>query len=170
MNNIKRVLYIVFGVAILMSCDESGTDPVTDTLRFDLFQSSDFDYSGVMEVYENSTGVLTVDIQLLGAQASGVVFPAHLHFGPYDAPEAEIAFMLNPVSGDNLRSMTELGPLTNGNNLSFEDFKAFDGHVKVHLAADGPDYEVILVSGNVGVNYTAGSSIDVNKISICSTE
>jgi hypothetical protein len=45
--------------------------------------------------------------------------------------------------------------------------KSFDGHVKIHLANEGPDYEVILVAGNVGGNFNAELGFDPTKLAIC---
>lgn len=45
--------------------------------------------------------------------------------------------------------------------------KAFDGHVKVHLANDGPDYGEILVAGNIGRNFSAEQGFDPGKIAVC---
>ncbi len=171
MNNLKRYLLILLGLAFFTACDgDSDPDPLQNSIRFELFQSSDFEYNGVLEVTELKDGNLQLDISLDGAQASGISFPAHLHFGAYDAPVAEIAFLLNPISGTSLQSSTLLGTLADGEKLTFDDFKSFDGHIKIHLAADGPDYETILVSGNVGMNYTAGVGFDVSKITVCSPE
>jgi len=70
----------------------------------------------------------------------------------YDEPNAVIAAMLNPVNSATLKSTTIIKELTDGSKLDFESFKTFQGHIKVHLASDGPDYKVILVSGHVGNN------------------
>jgi len=171
MNRLKYFLLVLLSPMVFMACDsDPDPDPVANSLRFELFQSSDFEYSGILEIVELKDGNLQLNISLTGASAPGVSFPAHLHFGAYDSPVAEIAYMLNPVGGSTLESSTRLSTLTDGENLSFEDFKSFDGHIKIHLAADGPDYETILVSGNIGMNYTAGMGIDVNKITLCSPE
>ena len=43
-----------------------------------------------------------------------------------------------------------MSSLTNGEKLDFDDLEFFEAHIKVHLAAEGPDYNVILVAGNIG--------------------
>ena len=73
--------------------------------------------------------------------------------------------MLNPVSSNKLESTTLLGSLSDGRNLKFDDLAAFDGHIKIHLANEGPDYTVILVAGNLGPKSKAG--FDPNQVAVC---
>lgn len=163
---------LIFGLIISLgfwSCSEQEPDKYTgQKLEFELFKSSDFNYSGNLSVNELTGGDLEFIIQLDGAKSSdGYVFPAHLHFGGYDAADAPIAYLLNSISAKDLKSVTVLGQLSDGTKLDFEEMKAFDGHVKVHLANDGPDYGVILVAGNVGGNLSSEASFDPSKIAVC---
>jgi|SRR5690606_4279047 len=165
-----RKLFLAFLiVAGLGACTEEEPDLYSGRqMEFDLFKSSDYDYNGTLTVRELRDGKLDLDIQLEGAKSSADYnFPAHLHFGAYDQVDAPIAFMLNPVSSKSLLSSTVLGSLSDGSNLTFEQMKSFDGHVKIHLANEGPDYGVILVAGNVGANFSAGVGFDVSKIAVC---
>ncbi|MFC3880987.1 hypothetical protein ACFOSV_12395 [Algoriphagus namhaensis] len=165
----KKLIYLIPLVLLIVSCNkDSEQRGYKNSVRFELFQSSDFEYTGFLEVFELNDGKVRMDIQLTGANSPSLDFPAHLHFGAYDAPVAEIAAMLNPINGSDLKSSTILPTLADGEVLSFEDFQSFDGHIKIHLAAEGPDYEVILVSGNIGSNYTAGLGFDMDKITTCS--
>lgn len=133
-----------------------------------MFKSSDFDYNGTLTVRELRDGKLEFGIQLEGAESSTEYnFPAHLHFGGYDQAEAPIAYLLNPVSSKELESTTVLGSLSDGSTVNFEQMKTFDGHVKIHLANEGPDYSVILVAGNIGANFSAGVGFDASKMAVC---
>ncbi|MFC3414374.1 hypothetical protein [Algoriphagus hitonicola] len=105
-------------------------------------------------------------IQLEGARGdSETNYPAHLHFGNYTEADTPIAFMLDPVSASNLKSSTILEQLSDGSRLTFDEVSGFDGHIKVHLAADGPDYEVILAAGNIGLN--AGADFKLDEMAVC---
>lgn len=152
------------------SCSE--TDPEIYTgqkLEYQLYKASEYDYNGTLTVRELTDGNLELSLQMVGQiSTSATSFPAHLHHGDYTDPEAPIAFMLTPVSGADLQSKTVLGPLMNGTKLSFEDMKTFDGHVKVHLASEGPDYKVILVAGNIGSNVNEAVEFDASQMTICS--
>lgn len=163
---------LIFGLIIVMglwSCTSQEPDQYTgQSLEFELFKSSEFDYKGTLLVQELTSGDLEFVIQLEGARSSSSIsFPSHLHFGGYDQAEAPIAQLLTPVSGNDLKSVTVLNLLSDGSKLTFDKMKNFDGHVKIHLANDGPDYSVILVAGNVGANFNAESVFDPSKITVC---
>src|SRR5690606_22543336 len=95
-------------------------------------------------------------------------FPAHLHYGAYGATDAPMAAMLSPVDLRTLKSVTVVESLASGESFNFEDVADFDGHVKVHLAADGPDYHIILVAGNIGKNKPSLSL--ENRRAVCPTK
>ncbi len=163
---------LIFGFVILLgftACTES--DPVeitTNRIEYQLFQSSDFNYSGTLEVIELTNGKLEFSVKLLGATGNSETnFPTHLHFGNYEQPEAVIAAILQPVNSATLSSKTILSELSDGTKLNFEKMKSFDGHVKIHLAADGPEYQVILVSGDIGINQANSEGFDRSKIAVC---
>lgn len=165
----KKLILILMISSGLVACSEQEPDLYTgQQLEFELFKSSDFDYNGTLSVKELRDGNLEFEIQLEGVSSSTEYnFPAHLHFGGYDQADAPIAYMLNPVSSKNLESSTVLDKLADGSKLTFEQMKTFDGHVKIHLANEGPDYSVILVAGNVGGNFNSELGFDPSKIAVC---
>lgn len=167
MRNIILSLLLLTSFA---SCNDGDPEVYTgQKLEYQLNKASDFNYSGILTIKELMDGNLEMTIQLIGEKStSATSFPAHLHYGNYTDPEAPMAFMLNPVSGDDLQSKTILGSLMDGNMLSFEEMKAFDGHVKVHLASEGPDYKVILVAGDIGSNLDESIEFDPSQMTICS--
>jgi len=165
----RKLLVILFLGISFFGCSENEPSSYTgNQLDFELLKSSDFEFSGNLEVKELVSGALEFNLSLTGPKGdAGINYPAHLHFGTYDSPEAVIAAMLNPVNGASLKSTTIVSNLSNNTVLDFESFKSFNGHIKVHLAAEGPDYKVILVSGNVGQVASNSSNFDSSKIEIC---
>lgn len=151
-----RKLILAFAiVGLFVSCTETERPSryVRSTI-YELQQASDYEYTGELEVGELPTGELELVITLKGAKGStAVTYPAHLHYGPYGTPDAPMAAMLSPIYASSLVGATILTELSNGNVINYDSFQTFNGHVKVHLASEGPDYEVILVAGNVGANY-----------------
>ncbi|MGY6560339.1 MAG: hypothetical protein ACXIT9_13765 [Nitritalea sp.] len=139
-------------------------------MEYPLFQgNAPFAFDGTFTVRELEDGTLTLDLRMNGPKGdASVAFPAHLHFGSYNEVDADIAFLLTPVNSETLRSETVLGSLSNGKTLTFADFQNFDGHIKVHLADSGPEYEQILVAGNVGRNDTSPEAFDATAITVCS--
>jgi hypothetical protein len=165
----KKLIFGLLFLSGIWSCTDSEPEVYSgQRLDFELFKSSDFDYSGQLSVQELIDGSLEFNIILSGASsASSMSYPAHLHFGSYDQANTPIAAILNSIPSKELKSVTILNQLSDGNKLDFDAMRNFNGHVKVHLAADGPDYGVILVAGNVGNTKLDQSEFDRNKIAVC---
>lgn len=159
-------------VAILLfclSCTEDEEGGLTGRqIEYPLSSAnSAYLYEGTAVFKEMETGGLEITIQLSGDRGEeAYYFPAHLHFGVYDTPEAPMAAMLNPVDIRTLKSVTVVDKLSSGGSFQFDDLKDFDGHIKVHLADDGPDYHVILVTGNIGKNKTTDALV-MSGIPLC---
>ena len=164
MKKLLLLLTISFGLG---SCAESEDKYFTGrSLEVDLFQASTYNYKGKVEFKEVVGGSLELSVRLDGAKSyTDDIFPAHLHFGSYNQADAPIAQVLNPISSRKLESTTQLGTLSDGRNLKFDDLTAFDGHIKIHLANEGPDYSVILVAGNLGPKSKA--DFDPNQVAVC---
>jgi hypothetical protein len=165
----RKLIFVLFLAITLAGCSETELATYTGNQRnYELYKSSDFDFSGSVDVKELVAGGLEFTIVLGGPKGDATTnYPAHLHFGSYETPEAVIAAMLNPVNSASLSSTTVIQELSDGSKLSFETLKDFDGHIKVHLASDGPDYKVILVSGNVGQLSANSSEFDPSKVAVC---
>lgn len=168
MNYFKNVLAILLLSAVIGACTDAESEKYTGKqVQYQLFQASDFDYTGIATIREMIGGNLELTIQLEGERGSEEVsYPGHLHFGSYSTPNAPIAFMLNPIKASSLESITILEQLTDGNRLLFDEIEGFQGHIKVHLASDGPDYETILVAGNIGA-LGHSQAFDIEQMVIC---
>ncbi|WP_240686675.1 hypothetical protein [Algoriphagus formosus] len=164
----KKLLLSIMIIGLGFACSDPEPDTYTGKVaEYELYKSSDFDFNGTLTVKELVGGKLELSIILDGANSnSNVSYPAHLHFGNYQLQDAPIAFVLNSVPANSLQSVTVLEQLSDGSRLSFEDFALFDGHVKIHLANDGPDYEVILVAGDIGLA-AEQSVFDPSKMAVC---
>ena len=163
----KRLLLLLTLSFVLGSCADPEDQYYTGrSLEVDLFQASTYAYKGKVEFKELIGGSLELVLRMDGPKSTTEdTFPAHLHFGSYDQVDAPIAQVLNPVSSSKLESSTKLGLLSDGRNLKFDDLTAFDGHIKIHLANEGPDYSVILVAGNLGPKSKVGFNSD--QIAVC---
>ncbi len=165
----KKILIALLIGFIFFSCADTEPSIYTgNRISYQLFQASTFDYSGSVDVKELVSGELEFNIALAGPKGyESSNFPAHLHFGTYDSPDAVIASMLSPVNGGSLKSTTLIRKLSDGTDLNFESLKDFSGHIKVHLAGEGPDYKVILVAGNVGQFASSSVGFDQSKMAVC---
>ncbi|AWW32567.1 hypothetical protein DN752_21790 [Echinicola strongylocentroti] len=146
----KKLIGLLILVSIFFSSCSELEDSLyeKEALAYDLQTvSAEYGYSGeaTFRQFSNGSG-LEITIQLFGeASEDEYYFPAHLHFGPYEEEtHAGMAEMLSSVDIRPLKSVTVLEGYT------LADLKENEYHIKVHLAADGPEYDVILVAGNVG--------------------
>lgn len=169
-QSMKKLLLILFAALFFTSCTESEDKKYTgQELAFSLFQSSTYDFSGNVLIRELINGDLELTLKMDGSKANtDYTYPAHLHFGSYDQKDSPVAFLLNPVSARTLESVTVLGTLSDGRLLNMEAMKSFDGHIKIHLANEGPDYGVILASGNIGPKSTAKFELD--QMALCANK
>lgn len=166
----KKLLTIILLTAVFFSCQKEN-DPVFtgNELEYRLYQSSAFNYSGTVHVKELIGGDLEFNISLEGEKGdTDYFFPAHLHLGKYDDPNAPVAYLLNPIGIRSLQSSTRLNQLANGQKLTFEDVKNLDGHIKIHLADSGPEYLVILSAGNIGKNDNSPEFFNKESVAVCS--
>lgn len=165
-----RYIFLFLALLVSYSCtrDEDENTYTGREIEYELFSATDaYNYKGKVLFKELNTGQVEIFIQLTGNRGNeAYYFPAHLHFGAYDAPDADMAAMLTPVDIKTLKSTTIVRKLSNGQILSFDGLKDFDGHIKVHLAADGPDYQIILAAGNIGANANNGT-MDRSKMTLC---
>jgi hypothetical protein len=166
----KKLAVIFLMSFLFVSCSKDKDSPYTrNELQYNLYQSSDFNYTGTLSVKELVGGELELTIELIGNKGNTeYFFPAHLHFGTYDDPNAPIAYLLNPIDIKSLRSVTILGQLSSGTKLNFNEFRNFDGHVKIHLADSGPEYQVILTAGNIGINDNRPEAFIKENMTLCS--
>lgn len=162
-------LFVVIGIFMLcLSCSQQEDQVYTNReARYILYRANSiYEYQGVVVFKELLSGEVEVLVEIEGKKGDeAYFFPAHLHSGAYDTPEAPMAAMLNPVDIRTLKSTTLIRELSDGKKVRFDDLAQFDGHIKVHLAADGPDYNVILSAGNVGMN--SSEEIIMDNITVC---
>jgi hypothetical protein len=153
MNMHRLILLVTFlFVLTLGACSDEEEDIYTGRMEaYQLEQTSEYDFSGVATVRELRKGGIEIQIQLTGPSTDAIYhYPAHLHHGDHRDFQAPMAQMLNPIDARVLLSITSLDKLADGSAMNFDRFLDFEGHIKIHLAEDGPDYEIILASGNVG--------------------
>ncbi len=166
----KKLSIILILGWLFFSCNPDNEELYTgNTLTYELYSASDYNYTGSLTIKELANKDLEFNLKLNGAKSDAAyLFPAHLHFGAYDQPEAAIAHLLSPIDIRTLSSTTVIRSLTDGQKLTFADLANLDAHVKVHLADSGPDYQVILSAGNIGKNDNSVETFQKSMITVCS--
>jgi hypothetical protein len=143
-------------IIFALSCQEKEIQENNFTgneITHQLIQSSDYDISGIITFKERLDKSTLVEIQLEGTQGN-IYHPVHLHLGDINTPDADIAALLTPVYGENGKSETLLTSLANESKISYQDILQLDASVKIHLAAEGLDSQIILAVANIGSNGT----------------
>jgi ferredoxin-fold anticodon binding domain-containing protein len=165
----KKSFLILTSLVLIFGCATDNLEKEVASISYDLHQSSDFNFGGKATFNQLNNSTVELVIQLTGQKSDlPYYYSAHLHFGSLDSQDASIAHHLSPVDSRSLQSRTILGNLSNGSKLAFDDIINFDGHIKVHLADQGPDYQVILVSGNIGSNDNSLAAFNAENLKICS--
>lgn len=150
---LRKGLWVAF-VVLLTSCTEKAPfeeEFTGNEITYQLQQASEYNIEGAVTFKERFDGSAIIEIQLMGTEGD-VYFPAHLHYGDIFQPDAEMAAQLTPVYGVSGKSSTLINSLANEEQVTYEELLKMDGHIKVHLAADGYDYKTILAAGNIGSN------------------
>ncbi|MEQ9426263.1 MAG: hypothetical protein RJQ09_17695 [Cyclobacteriaceae bacterium] len=146
--------YWIFGLmlSVTFGCtpDSVQNEITGNQVQYALFSGSDFGYEGLVIIEELTNGSPRITIELSGPNGEAS-FPAHLHFGSFSNPNADLAALLTPINAKNGIGITDLEFLSDENKISYTDFINFDGHIKVHLD-DGANQDVVLAYGNVGSN------------------
>jgi hypothetical protein len=162
---------IIAGLALILfaGCQENETvqsDFTGNEVVYSLQAGSEYDISGTATFRERKDGNTSIIIKLTGTEGN-LQHPVHVHMGDIGSPGTEVAALLNPVQGSNGKSETTFTMLADETPVTYAQLIALEACIKVHLAADGPDRDVILAGGNIGDLVNARTS---GKISICKSE
>lgn len=166
-------VFLIFCSLGFWSCSSNSSDDADDVytgreMVYDLFQTSDFPVSGSVIFKERNDSSVEVNVNLNGTEGN-VFHPVHLHYGDVTTPDAEIAFLLNDLKGEEGISSTIVRTLSDESQFTFDKLQEFDGSVKVHLGATGADADIVLAGGNIGLNQSAPSTGRL-KVPVCKSE
>lgn len=178
MKNEIRVWFIsAFSLMSVLGCqsddvkkqDDTDPDITGRSITYFLDQASDWNVNGFVVFNERTDGTTRIDIKLNGLGQDSQ-HPVHLHLGDISTDDADVAALLSPLSGKTGESKTTLTRLADDSVITFEELKALNACIKIHLAASGEEQNIILAAGNIG---SAVGKTDVtgrNKIGICKSE
>jgi len=127
-------------------------------------ESTYYSGSGTVTFRERIDNGVTIDIAM-DPTGSGGTHPAHLHYGTFDIPDAEMAAMLTPVDATTGTSSTTIYKFLDDTEVTYNDLMNFDGSIKVHLD-DGANKKVVIAATNIGLN----ASMDISDIASCSSK
>ena len=167
----KKLILIVFVSALLGACQENESISVETTgneMVYPLQKASDYDVNGTVSIKEKCDGSSIVVVSLTGTEGE-IEHPVHLHLGNISETDTDVAALLNPVIGSNGQSETLLRHLSDETQITYRQLIDLNASIKVHLAASGPDRDIILAAGNIG---TASTDVAGGRagVGICKSE
>ncbi len=170
MKPLRIILLLTF--ALPFSCEESDQPVISDLTGnetvYSLEQGSGYSISGAIIFKEKKDGSTRINIALTGTEGE-LYHPVHLHIGDISLEDADLAAQLNPVHGKTGKSTTDFKMLADESTITYNDLKNFAGCIKIHLAAAGPERDIILAAGNIG-QLSSGSAGGRLSIATCKSE
>jgi hypothetical protein len=150
-------LGLVFLIFISCQDQEIATEFTGNEVVYALQAGSSYSVNGTVTIKERKDGSSTILVALSGTDGAPE-HPVHLHLGPIGTPDAEIAALLNSVKDSSGKSETNLQRLADESTISYQQLITLNACIKVHLAASGPDRDIILAGGNIGAALSAAAS------------
>jgi len=138
---------------VLIACEDkenvTGNDFTGNEIVYSLEAGSEYNISGTATLKEKVGGNSLIIVQLSGIDG-GAEHPVHLHLGSIGTPNAEVAALLSPIVNVTGKSETDLESLADETPITYSELIKLSASIKIHLAASGPDRDVILAAGNIG--------------------
>jgi hypothetical protein len=162
-------------VATLLGCqDQENSAPSDFTGNESVYTlaappDAAYDISGTVTFKEKKDGQTVIIVALSGTDGD-VQLPVHLHLGTIGAPDADVYALLNPVLGKTGQSETLLAHAGDETPLDYQQLIALNACIKVHLAASGPDRDVVLAGGNIGSAFINDTSARGSFFASCKSE
>lgn len=166
----RAIAGFVMGISLL-ACrenEEIRSDYTGNEMVYPLQQGSDYLVDGTVTFKEKADGTTEIQVSLSGTEGN-TEHPVHLHLGDISAPGADVAALLNPVIGSTGVSESILVRLSDETPITYQQLIGLDACVKIHLAASGPDRDIILAGGNIGVAATRDITTGRSGIGVCSS-
>jgi hypothetical protein len=168
----RHIIGFLTILLVLNACheNESVTSEFTgNETAYPLLAGSAYPINGTVTFKEKKDGSTLIRIELSGTEGD-VKLPVHLHLGTIATPDADIAALLEPVTGKTGVSETIFSVLSDETPISYQDLLHLSACVKVHLAASGPDRDIILAGGNIGVASRDESTSGRSGFKTCKSE
>lgn len=165
----KKLILGAIAVMLLGACQDNETtksDFTGNETTYALLPGSQYDIDGTVTFKEKLDGSTLIVLQLSGTEGS-VQFPVHLHLGDITVDAADVAALLNPVTGSTGKSETTLKQLADESTITYQQLTDLNACIKVHLSASGQDKDIILAGGNVGKAASSDLATGRFKFGVC---
>jgi len=164
---------VIAGLVLILfaRCQENEAvldDFTGNEVVFSLQSGSIYPISGNATFKEKKDGNTVIVIELTGTEGN-IHHPVHIHLGDIASPGAEVAALLNPVIGTTGKSETNFTMLADETPINYSQLIELNACIKIHLAASGPDRDIILADGNIGGSSGARTNGRI-EFSVCKSE
>lgn len=159
----------LFIALLLIACEEKEIIDNAFTgneVVYPLMAGSEYPVSGTLTIKEKKEGSAFLSIILTGTSGD-VQHPVHLHMGSINTADAPVAALLTPLIGRIGTSETSLNKLADESTITYAELIGLNASVKIHLAAAGPDKDVILAVTNIGTAFSNNTDMARVNIAIC---
>lgn len=165
-------LFILATSGFLLACSDERSVIENDFTGkekiYTLEAGSIYPISGTATFKEKKDGTAVIVISLTGTDGVAT-HPVHLHMGDIATPDADVAALLNSVSAKTGLSETSISLLADETPVTYADLTSLTACIKIHLAASGPERDIILAGGNIG-NTKNGRLSTKQIIAICKSD
>lgn len=148
----KKIAGIVLLAALAIACKptENVSEFTGNQTVYALQQASQYVVSGTVTFKEKRDGSAVVVVDLTGTSGNAK-YPVHLHLGDLTTQGASVAALLNPLVGSVGKSETTLNQLADETAITYAALIKLNACVKIHLSDSGPERDIVLAAGNVGM-------------------
>ena len=161
---IMRKLLVLAIIVITVSCGDDDSIPSDFTGNLMVYNLTPdpvyYQGEGSVTFRERVDQGVNIEISMDPTGSAGV-HPAHLHYGTFDVPDAEMAARLTSVEATTGESSTTIYQFLDETVVSYNDLLDFDGSIKIHLD-DGPNKKVVIAASNIGIN----ASMDISDVEL----
>ncbi len=166
----KKVIWAFAATFSFLACQENEnakSEFTGNETTYALQAGSTYNISGTV-IFKEKVGGSTLAVVNLTGTEGNLQHPVHLHLGEISTPGTDVAALLNPVLGETGISETLITKLADETEITYSQIIALEACVKIHLAAAGPERDIILAGGNIGS--AKGSISGRQDIGICKSE
>lgn len=168
----KRLIGVLTILVLMNACQENETitsEFTGNESTYALLPGSIYPVNGTIIFKEKKDGSTLVRVELSGTEGE-IKHPVHLHAGNIFTPDAEISALLNPVTGKTGISETHLTILADESAITYRQLAELNASIKIHLSDSGPEKDVILAAGNIGIAWAEDVASGRKAIGVCKSE
>lgn len=175
MNTVTQLTIFTLFLLLMISCKEQEEISLYTgrEVSYTLTEGAYFDYKTTGNIVVKERTDRSVEIQIfLEGTMEDAIHPVHLHYGSLEA-DGYIAQWLNVMKdtgNGKSQSITHLSKLYDESEMTYDQFLAMDGSIKIHFEEYGSMKNVILGAANIGKNFSPSDILLSKDITICNSK